>query len=95
MKEIMDLGFGRCKLQLQVPEDGTIERPEQLIGKTIATSFEHTATAYFAKIEGHIPVEGVTVVGKLKTNIVTVSGSVEATCQLGVADAVVDLVGKS
>lgn len=31
VQEIMDLGFGSCKLQVQVPEKGKIDKPEQLV----------------------------------------------------------------
>ncbi|KAG7817312.1 hypothetical protein KL919_003784 [Ogataea angusta] len=82
----MDLLFGRCKLQVQVPENGPYEKPEQLIGKTIVSSFTNLTRQYFEELEGVRPGE------PLKTKIKFVGGSVEASCALGVGDAIVDLV---
>lgn len=87
VEEIMDLGFGRCKLQVQVPEKGDMTKAEQLIGKNVVTSFTSLTQDFFAKLEGHGDVS------KLRTKVKYVSGSVEAACALGVADGVVDLVG--
>ncbi|KAK0263439.1 hypothetical protein B0A54_00796 [Friedmanniomyces endolithicus] len=98
VEQILDLGFGRCKLQVQVPEKGEVERPEQLVGKTIATSFDGLSRKYFRELErkvgGGEQVNGSGEGGewKLQTNILHLSGSVEAAYSLGMADAVVDLV---
>ncbi|KAL6937606.1 ATP phosphoribosyltransferase (ATP-PRTase) (ATP-PRT) [Hanseniaspora osmophila] len=81
----LDLNFGKCKLQIQVPEKGEYKKPEQLIGKTIVTSFVHLSSQYFAKLEN-------TTVDKMTTKILYAGGSVEASCALGVADGIVDLV---
>lgn len=93
----MDLGFGKCSLQVQVPETGPYQTPESLIGKNICTSFIHLAEDYFQRLEaagsGSNAPNG-TSAGKLKTNIKYVGGSVEASCALGVADGIVDLVGE-
>lgn len=51
VEEVLDLDFGKCKLQVQVPDKGTIARPEELIGKTVVTSFTNIAWAYFAQLE--------------------------------------------
>ncbi|KAJ8133587.1 hypothetical protein O1611_g41 [Lasiodiplodia mahajangana] len=48
---VMDLAFGGCKLQVQVPQKGVYNSPKDLIGKNIGTSFVHLATKYFAKLE--------------------------------------------
>ena len=81
----IDLQFGNCKLQVQVPVNGEYKKPEQLIGKTIVTSFVRLAERYFAGLEG-------TTVEKMTTKIKYVGGSVEASCALGIGDAIVDLV---
>lgn len=84
---VMELGFGACKLQVQVPEKGSYAASADLVGKTIGTSFVRLATEYFARLEG---------IGAgsqpLRTKIIELSGSVEAACALGVADGIVDLV---
>lgn len=98
--EVLDLGFGYCKLQVQVPDKGNFETPADLIGKNIGTSFVHLAHDYFAKLEDAAAaknkenINGSNSSRKLKTNIIELSGSVEAACALGVADGIVDLVGK-
>jgi len=51
VEELMELGFGKCKLQVQVPEKGPIQEPRELIGKNIVTSFTLLASEYFAKLE--------------------------------------------
>lgn len=98
VEEMMDLGFGKCKLQVQVPERGDISNPSQLVGKNVVTSFTGLTEDYFAKLEG---IEGgrkesihgtPSPVPNLKTQIRFVGGSVEAACALGVADGIVDLV---
>ncbi|ORY65805.1 uncharacterized protein BCR38DRAFT_456510 [Pseudomassariella vexata] len=90
---VMDLGFGACKLQVQVPDKGSYATPKDLIGKNIGTSFVHLAEKYFADLE--IEEEGEAngnFNGKIRTTIIELSGSVEAACALGVADGIVDLV---
>lgn len=82
----MDLGFGGCKLQVQVPVKGSFENAKDLIGRNVVTSFTALASQFFAGLEGESDVPK-------KTNIKYVGGSVEAACALGVADGIVDLVG--
>jgi ATP phosphoribosyltransferase len=82
VQEILDLGYGRCKLQVQVPAKGEILEAKGLVGKTVVTSFTNLAGKYFRELgEGR------------ETTIKYVGGSVEAACALGVADGIVDLVG--
>jgi ATP phosphoribosyltransferase len=80
---IMDLGFGSCRLCVQAPVRENITNVEDLAGRRIVTSFPFLAKKYFDPIDAK---KGVT------TRINFVSGSVEAACGLGLADAVVDLV---
>ncbi|KAK8087973.1 ATP phosphoribosyltransferase [Apiospora hydei] len=90
---VMELGFGACKLQVQVPVKGPYQSPKDLIGKNIGTSFVKLSEKYFANLEleaGFNPQD--TPNGKLRTQIIELSGSVEAACALGVADGIVDLV---
>ncbi|KAG5987888.1 ATP phosphoribosyltransferase (ATP-PRTase) (ATP-PRT) [Claviceps spartinae] len=91
---VMDLEFGTCKLQVQVPEKGSYTNCSDLIGKTIGTSFVHLAAEYFARLESTSEAENSTKAENdpLRTKIVELSGSVEAACALGVADGIVDLV---
>lgn len=96
VEEVLDLDFGKCALQVQVPAKGSLAKPEDLIGKNVVTSFTNLAEEYFRKLEAEQA--GSTTNGeangnaKLKTVIKYVGGSVEAACALGVADGIVDLV---
>ncbi|KAI6245675.1 ATP phosphoribosyltransferase [Erysiphe necator] len=93
-REIMDLNFGMCKLQVQVPENGAYKKPMDLIGKNIGTSFVNLAKDYFSSLEKTAMklTNGEAAKATLKTNVIELSGSVEAACALGVADGIVDLV---
>lgn len=86
VEEIMDLGFGGCKLQVQVPVKGGLQTSRDLVGRNIVTSFTALAGQFFGKLDAE---KG----DGSKTNIKYVGGSVEAACALGVADGIVDLVG--
>ena len=96
VKELLDLEFGKCKLQVQVPEKGRVTKPEELIGKNLVTSFTALSEQYYRELErkaaGATNGEGGE--EKTKTRIKFVGGSVEAACALGVADGIVDLVGE-
>uniref|UniRef100_A0A0W0GC61 ATP phosphoribosyltransferase n=1 Tax=Moniliophthora roreri TaxID=221103 RepID=A0A0W0GC61_MONRR len=85
--EELRLGFGKCALQVQVPESGPIQAVEDLAGKRIVTSFEVLAGKFFAQVDDRL---GLT--GNQRTKIDYVGGSVEAACSLGLADGIVDLV---
>ncbi|KAJ1303058.1 hypothetical protein OPQ81_011259 [Rhizoctonia solani] len=85
--QILKLGFGKCKLQVQVPERGEFQQVETLVGKRIVTSFEVLAGKYFGNLDREKGLkEG------QGTKIEYVGGSVEAACALGLADGIVDLV---
>ena len=92
--EVLDLDFGKCALQVQVPQKGDLQKPEDLIGKNVVTSFTNLAEQYFRRLEAEQSgtTNGDAKDAKLKTNIKYVGGSVEAACALGVADGIVDLV---
>lgn len=86
VSDLLDLEFGKCKLQVQVPANGTLDQPEDLVGKKIVSSFTRLSSEYFKMLENAAGVaEG-------STKIKFVGGSVEASCALGVGDAIVDLV---
>lgn len=83
VEKVMDLGFGACKLCVQAPVADQITDVSTLAGGRIVTSFPHLTEEFFRPFDEK---KGV------KTKIIEVSGSVEAACGLGLADAVVDLV---
>src|ERR1700753_3367936 len=83
--EVLKLGFGRCALQVQVPENVPIKNVSELVGKRIVTSFEVLAGEYFARLDEEFKgTEG----QEKKTQIEYVGGSVEAACALGLADGI-------
>lgn len=73
------LNYGRCRLSIAAPENGRLQNVSDFEGKTIATSYPFLTNKYFKE-------HGVNV------NLVEISGAVEITPQLKVADAISDLV---
>lgn len=51
VEEVLDLGFGKCSLKVQVPEKGEISDSKDLIGKNVVTSFVGLTKQYFARLE--------------------------------------------
>jgi len=85
VEEILPLEFGKCDLAVQVPVASGITDVKQLVGKRVVTSFENIVKDYFAKLDEETKTTKPTLVSY-------VSGSVEAACSLGLADAIVDLI---
>jgi ATP phosphoribosyltransferase len=79
LSTILPLGFGACSLVLATPRDGDAREVGDLQGRRIATSFPRVTGAFLAE-------------AGVEAQVVEVRGAVEVTPQLGVADAVVDLV---
>jgi len=75
----LELGVGKCRLAVCVPDDSPITVPAELHGRRVATSFTRTAETYFRQHRAEV-------------RLVPLSGSVEIMIALGVADAIVDLV---
>ncbi|MCJ1401328.1 ATP phosphoribosyltransferase (ATP-PRTase) (ATP-PRT) [Xylographa trunciseda] len=105
VEEVLDLGFGKCSLKVQVPEKGSITHPKELLGKNVVTSFTGLTEQYFARLEKEVQKEQKSLQNGYtngtndsqtdeieKTKIKFVGGSVEAACALGVAHGIVDLV---
>lgn len=76
---IRELGFSKCRLSVAVPQGFAYQGLKSLEGKRIATS-------YPVILSGILEKNGV------KASLVNVSGSVEITPAVGVADAICDLV---
>lgn len=81
--EVLKLGFGKCALQVQVPEASPYKSEKDLAGKRVVTSFEVLAGKYFADVARECGLEG-----EKRTQIEYVGGSVEAACALGLADGI-------
>lgn len=79
VEEVLDLGFGRCRLVVAVKEDSPARSSADLpAGTRVATSFPRTASAHFESLG--IPIR-----------LAPVSGAAEIAPHLGVADVIVDL----
>ncbi|MBK9576707.1 MAG: ATP phosphoribosyltransferase [Fibrobacterota bacterium] len=76
--EVLKLDMGHCRIVVAVPENGEIQTPADLDGKTIATSFPKLAENFFQK-HGATP------------RFVEVGGSCEAMVPLGLAQGIVDI----
>jgi len=75
----MALGFGHCRLRVAVPDERPFQQLSDLAGRPVATSHPRTTARFFK--ERNVSVE-----------LIEISGAVEITPLLGVADAIVDLV---
>ena len=78
-RELCELGFGRCRLSIALPQDLDYGGPDQLEGLRIATT-------YPGLLGGWLHRQGVA------ASVVVLSGSVEIAPRLGTADAICDLV---
>jgi ATP phosphoribosyltransferase len=76
IEELLELGFGSCRLEAAVPEESRYESVEDLAGARIATVYPRLTREL-------LPVE---------VELVDVTGSVEIAPRLGLADGIVDLV---
>ena len=75
----MNLGFGKCRISLAVPNTASYDGPGFFRGKRIATSYPNILSRYFAE-------QGI------DAEIHTIEGSVEIAPSVGMADAVFDIV---
>lgn len=73
------LGFGICRLSIAVPKDTKYKNVEELDGKRIATSYPNLLKKF---LEEH----------NMFSYVVNISGSVEIATNIGIADAIFDLV---
>src|SRR3984957_18238635 len=76
VEELLELGFGACRLEAGGPEESRYERLADLAGASVAT-------VYPGLTRKLMPVE---------VDLVDVTGSVEIAPRLGLAEAIVDLV---
>ena len=73
------LGFSKCKVSIAVPKTSNISSLKELAGKRIATSYPKTVEKFLEK-------EGIT------ANLHIINGSVEIAPNIGLADAICDIV---
>ncbi len=76
---IRPLGFSRCRLSIAIPEKLSYQGRESLNGKRIATSYPFLLEQFLRK-------------NQIKAEIHSISGSVEVTPGLGLAEAIFEIV---
>lgn len=79
VEQVMDLGFGDCRISLAVPKSTPYEGPDFFRGKRVATSYPNILARYFAE-------------RGIEAEIHTIEGSVEIAPAVGMADAIFDIV---
>ncbi|WMI67296.1 ATP phosphoribosyltransferase [Mangrovimonas sp. YM274] len=73
------LGFSKCKVSVAIPKNTKFKDVKDLEGKRIATSYPNTVNQYLEK-------------QNIKANLHIINGSVEIAPNIGLADAIVDIV---
>jgi len=79
LRELLPLGFGRCRLAIALPQEQDYDGSAALQGLRIATTYPALTGAWLAA-------------AGVEARIVVLSGSVEIAPRLGTADAICDLV---
>jgi ATP phosphoribosyltransferase len=79
VEAIEKLGFGKCRLSIAAPKNGSINSINDLAGKKIATSYPSVLSSYLNE-------------KNISASIHQISGSVEIAPKIGLADAICDLV---
>jgi len=77
--ELEELGFSKCRLSIATPKGHVFESIKSLEGKRIATSYPVTLRSYLAE-------------NNVNADLHIISGSVEIAPNIGLADAICDLV---
>ena len=73
------LGFSKCRVSLAIPKSSKYNSIESLEGKEIATSYPNTVKKYLSD-------------KKINAGIHVINGSVQIAPNIGLADAIVDIV---
>lgn len=79
LKVIEPLGFSKCRVSIAVPKNKPFKSIQELEGKRIATSYPNTVTNFLNQ-------------NKIKAELHIINGSVEIAPNIGLADAICDIV---
>jgi ATP phosphoribosyltransferase len=79
LEVIESLGFSKCKVSIAIPKENSFSGVSDLAGKKIATSYPNTVNQ-FLREKG------------IEADIHVISGSVEIAPNIGLADAICDIV---
>ena len=77
--ELLDLGFGKCRLMMAVPKDKRRPRLEDYDNTRVATKFPHIAEKFFAA-------QG------MQMEYIKLNGSIELAPIIGMSESIVDIV---
>lgn len=78
--ELVQLGFGRCRLSFATHIDSAVRAPADFAGRTLGTKFVNLANEYFAEK------------GVADVRILEINGAVEVMVLLGLVDGILDIV---
>jgi len=79
LRQVLPLGYGKCRLSMAVPHDFPYQSLASLEGKVIATSYRGLLSDYLTA-------------NNIKADIVTMEGAVEVAPRTHLADVICDLV---
>ena len=79
LKIIEQLGFSKCRVSIAVPKNTRFRGVEDLAGKRIATSYPNTVNAFLEA-------------NQITADLHIINGSVEIAPNIGLADAICDIV---
>lgn len=79
LEVIEKLGFSKCRVSIAVPKGTEFSSVKDLEGKQIATSYPNTVNAFLKE-------------NQIKANLHIINGSVEIAPNIGLADAICDIV---
>ena len=79
LEVIEQLGFSRCRVSIAVPKNTVFESVKDLEGKRIATSYPNTVNTFLRA-------------NRIKADLHIINGSVEIAPNIGLADAICDIV---
>ncbi len=78
VKKLLNLKYGFCSLIVALPKESKIKNIKGLKDKTIATAYPESTKIFFKE-------------NNIRVKVISISGSVEITPSLGIAQAIVDL----
>lgn len=79
LKVVEQLGFSKCRVSIAVPKNVTFQGVQDLEGKRIATSYPNTVNRFLEE-------------NQIKADLHIINGSVEIAPNIGLADAICDIV---
>lgn len=77
--ELLDLGFGKCRLMLAIPEASRREKLTDYANMRVATKYPNVAAEFFQSIG-------------IQAEIIKLNGSIELAPMVGLSELIVDIV---